>query len=62
MADAEGGGAVSFDERSVFLLENDKWLYLKPDETYEESIEVISERTYNRATRVDKPKGDPTQR
>lgn len=57
MAGADCGGAVSFDERSIFLLEDGKWLYREADEEYEASVDVVSKRRYNRATRIDKPKG-----
>lgn len=61
MAGAECGGAVSFDERSIFLLKDGEWLYKAPDENYDSSVDVISKRRYNRTARVDKPKG-ATQR
>ncbi|CAM9477866.1 unnamed protein product, partial [Laminaria digitata] len=61
MAGADCGGAVSFDERSIFLLKDGEWLYRAPDEDYESSVNVVSKRRYNRVERVDKPKGADTR-
>lgn len=61
MAGADCGGAVSFDERSIFLLKDGEWLYRAPDEDYEASVNVVSKRRYNRVERVDKPKGSDTR-
>lgn len=61
MAGADCGGAVSFDERSIFLLEDGQWLYREADEDYEASVDVVSKRRYKRAARMDKPKGTPTR-
>lgn len=58
MASAKGDGAVSFDERSIFLLtEEGEWLYKAPDANYEESVNVISKRKYNATAKTDKPSG-----
>eukprot|EP00752_Nemacystus_decipiens_P007279 g6515.t1 len=58
MASAKGDGAVSFDERSIFLLtEEGEWLYQAPDPDYKESVNVISKRKYNAAAKTDKPSG-----
>lgn len=61
MAGAKGDGAVSFDERSIFLLHEDggdgEWLYKAPDANYKESVNVISKRKYNSTAKTDKPSG-----
>ncbi|CAB1102559.1 unnamed protein product [Ectocarpus sp. CCAP 1310/34] len=58
MAGAKVGGAVSFDERSVFVLTDDgEWLYRAPDANYKESVNVISKRKYNAAAKTDRPSG-----
>lgn len=61
MAGADSGGAVSFDERSVFLLKDGDWLYVAPDENYESSVDIVSMRKYKKTARTEKPKG-ATQR
>ena len=61
MAGADCGGAVSFDERSIFLLKDGEWLYRAPDQDYKASVNVVSKRRYNRVERVDKPKGVDTR-
>lgn len=58
MASAQGDGAVSFDERSIFLLnEEGEWLYKAPDANYKESVNVISKRKYRGTAKTDKPSG-----
>lgn len=57
MAGDESGSAVTFDERSIFLLKDGEWLYKSPDNSYETSVNVVSKRQYNRTARMDTPKG-----
>ncbi|CAM9458856.1 unnamed protein product [Hapterophycus canaliculatus] len=58
MSSAKGDGAVSFDERSVFLRDGQgEWLYKAPDANYKESVNVISKRKYNATAKTDKPSG-----
>lgn len=57
MAGADCGRAVSFDEKSVFLLKDGVWYYREADKEYEASVELISKRRYQRAAKADKPKG-----
>lgn len=58
MASAKGDGAVSFDERSVFLRDDEgEWKYKAPDANYKESVNVISKRKYSATAKTDKPSG-----
>lgn len=59
MTGAQRGRAVSFDERSVFIRQDGRWLYRAADKDYEPSVDVISKRRFNKAARTDTPKGAP---
>ncbi|CAM9185777.1 unnamed protein product [Ascophyllum nodosum] len=59
MSGAQRGGAVSFDERSLFVRQDGQWLYRAADKDYQPSVDVISKRRFNKTARIDKPKGSP---
>lgn len=59
MTGAQRGGAVSFDERSLFVRQDGRWLYRSADKDYQPSVDIISKRRLNRTGGIEKPKEMP---